>query len=170
VACAHSMSTPACWCAALRQDRRRHGGRTARRKDGPAVAGAQPTTSAPGLHPPAVGCGNIAARLSVASLAAVASLCIGQVAKRKQARPARRHRRLCSRGGLIHGSICPAPVHDSLGSDSVGRTCSLPANPPTTSSPGLGSPLPHLPRDWAHPSHICPGTGPYRCVTCVRTR
>jgi hypothetical protein len=32
------------------------------------------------------------------------------------------------------------------------------AHPPT-SAPGLGSPLPHLRRDWAHPSHICAGTG-----------
>ncbi len=27
-----------------------------------------------------------------------------------------------------------------------------------TSAPGLGSPLPHLHRDWAHPCHICTGT------------
>jgi hypothetical protein len=25
---------------------------------------------------------------------------------------------------------------------------------PPTSAPGLGSPRPHLHRDWAHPSHI----------------
>jgi hypothetical protein len=30
---------------------------------------------------------------------------------------------------------------------------------PPTSAPGLGSPLPHLHRDWAHPCHICAGTG-----------
>ena len=29
------------------------------------------------------------------------------------------------------------------------------ASPPT---PGLGPPLPHLRRDWAHPRHICTGT------------
>jgi hypothetical protein len=28
-----------------------------------------------------------------------------------------------------------------------------------TSAPGLGSSLPHLRRDWAHPCHICAGTG-----------
>jgi hypothetical protein len=28
-----------------------------------------------------------------------------------------------------------------------------------TSALGLGSPLPHLRRDWAHPCHICAGTG-----------
>ena len=27
-----------------------------------------------------------------------------------------------------------------------------------SSAPGLGSPLPHLHRDWAHPCHICTGT------------
>jgi hypothetical protein len=26
-------------------------------------------------------------------------------------------------------------------------------------SPSLGSPRPHLRRDWAHPAHICAGTG-----------
>ena len=31
-------------------------------------------------------------------------------------------------------------------------------NPPT-SALGLGSPLPHLHRDWAQPSHACTGTG-----------
>jgi hypothetical protein len=30
---------------------------------------------------------------------------------------------------------------------------------PPTSAPGPGSSLPHLHRDWAHPSHICTGTG-----------
>ncbi len=30
---------------------------------------------------------------------------------------------------------------------------------PVTSVPELGSPLPHLRRDWAHPCHICAGTG-----------
>jgi hypothetical protein len=29
----------------------------------------------------------------------------------------------------------------------------------STSVPGLGSPLPHLHRDWARPCHICTGTG-----------
>ena len=52
-----------------------------------------------------------------------------------------------------------------------------PARP--TSAPGLGSPPPHLRRDWAHPRHICarfapglgpplptsePGTGPTPCL------
>ena len=30
---------------------------------------------------------------------------------------------------------------------------------PATSAPGLGSPLPHLHRNWARPCHICTGTG-----------
>ena len=29
---------------------------------------------------------------------------------------------------------------------------------PATSAPGMGSPLPHLHRDWARPFHICAGT------------
>jgi hypothetical protein len=35
--------------------------------------------------------------------------------------------------------------------------------------PGLGSPLPHLHRDWAHPAHIFTGTGPHRCHICAGT-
>ena len=35
----------------------------------------------------------------------------------------------------------------------------LPALTPPTSAPGLGSPRPHLRRDWAPPAHICAGTG-----------
>ena len=30
---------------------------------------------------------------------------------------------------------------------------------PAASAPGLGSPPPHLHRDWARPRHICAGTG-----------
>ena len=43
------------------------------------------------------------------------------------------------------------------------------AHPPTTSTPGLGAPLPHLRRDWAHPCNICVGTGPalLRCHICT---
>jgi hypothetical protein len=38
---------------------------------------------------------------------------------------------------------------------------------PATSAPGLGSRLPHLHRNWAHPSHICTGTGRRcRCWHC----
>jgi hypothetical protein len=33
------------------------------------------------------------------------------------------------------------------------------AHPCSISSPGLGPPLPHLRRDWARPCHICTGTG-----------
>ena len=35
----------------------------------------------------------------------------------------------------------------------------LPRLRPATSAPGPGSPLPRLRRDWAHPGHICAGTG-----------
>jgi hypothetical protein len=38
------------------------------------------------------------------------------------------------------------------------RICTGTGPTPATSTPGLGSPLTHLHRDWAHPSHICTGT------------
>ena len=48
-----------------------------------------------------------------------------------------------------------------------------------TSAPGLGSPRPHLHRDWAHRGHICTGTGSpqphlrrdwaHRCHICAGT-
>ncbi len=53
--------------------------------------------------------------------------------------------------GLDRG---PQPFHPAammLTSDML--RCSL-----ATSGPGLGSPLPHLHRDWACPSHVCTGT------------
>ena len=40
--------------------------------------------------------------------------------------------------------------------------------PPTYSS-GLGSPPPHLHRDWAHPSHVFPGTGLAAAHICAGT-
>jgi hypothetical protein len=54
----------------------------------------------------------------------------------------RSHRRPCGHTGCRTG---------------CGRCCTGLA--PATSAPGLGSPLPHLRRDWAHPSHIRAGTG-----------
>jgi len=36
-------------------------------------------------------------------------------------------------------------------------------------TPGLGSPLPHLHRDWARPCHICTGTGLAPCHICTGT-
>ena len=39
------------------------------------------------------------------------------------------------------------------------RICAGTGLTPATSAPELGSPLPHLRRDWAHPCHICAGTG-----------
>jgi hypothetical protein len=41
---------------------------------------------------------------------------------------------------------------------SVEGGCPMHCTPPT-SAPGLGSPRPHRRRDWAHPTHICAGTG-----------
>ncbi len=39
-----------------------------------------------------------------------------------------------------------------------------------TSAPGLGSPLPRLRWDWAHPRHICAGTGPAPARICTGSR
>jgi hypothetical protein len=38
---------------------------------------------------------------------------------------------------------------------------------PATSAPGLGSPLPHLHRDWAHPCHISTGTRPIPATSAL---
>jgi hypothetical protein len=38
-----------------------------------------------------------------------------------------------------------------------------------TSVPGLGSPRPHLRQDWAHPAHICAGTGAHPAHICAGT-
>ena len=45
--------------------------------------------------------------------------------------------------------FAPRPCHICTG---TGLT-------PATSAPGLGSPPPHLHRDWANPCHICAGNG-----------
>ncbi len=44
-----------------------------------------------------------------------------------------------------------------------------PGSRPATSAQGLGSPLPHLHRDWAHPCHVCAGTWLTPCHICTRT-
>ena len=52
-------------------------------------------------------------------------------------------------------SACDHSVLNRAQSRPGGRThCSA-----ATSAAGLGSPRPHLRRDWAHPGHICAGTG-----------
>jgi hypothetical protein len=45
----------------------------------------------------------------------------------------------------------------------VGRTTDLVVRILPLSAPGLGSPLPRLHRDWAHPCHVCTGTGLTHC-------
>jgi hypothetical protein len=52
-------------------------------------------------------------------------------------------------------TVTPRRADALLGS----HICSGTGLTPATSAPGLGSPRPHLRRDWAHPSHICAGTG-----------
>jgi hypothetical protein len=54
-----------------------------------------------------------------------------------------------SEAGLAHPKT--SPHVGSPPCDGTGLT-------PATSAPGMGSPLPHLRRDWAHPCHICTGT------------
>jgi hypothetical protein len=44
-------------------------------------------------------------------------------------------------------------------SDVVADTKGALGSPAATSAPGLGSPLPHLHRDWERPCHICSGQG-----------
>ena len=71
------------------------------------------------------------------------------------------------RGGLIwrkwDGTGAGCPCSGKAGGQSQAGPCRQgdtgPRRNPPTSAPGLGSPLPHLHRDWAHPSHICTGTG-----------
>ena len=43
--------------------------------------------------------------------------------------------------------------------DRLAPATSAPRLGSPTSALGLGPPLPHLCRDWAHPGHICTGTG-----------
>jgi hypothetical protein len=52
--------------------------------------------------------------------------------------------------GTRRALACP---HSTVGTQAAA------AEHPPTSAPGLGSPLPHLYRDWARPCHICTGTG-----------
>jgi hypothetical protein len=45
----------------------------------------------------------------------------------------------------------------------------LPAPATATSAPGMGSPLPRLHQDWAHPCHICAATGLAPSHICTGT-
>jgi hypothetical protein len=54
------------------------------------------------------------------------------------------------------------PTNDQLRQQQKARPshiCTGTGLAPSTSAPGLGSPHPHLHRDWARPTHICIGTG-----------
>jgi hypothetical protein len=44
-------------------------------------------------------------------------------------------------------------------------TCGTGLTRATSAPVGLGSPVPHLHRDWAHPCHICTGTGRRRTAS-----
>ena len=60
----------------------------------------------------------------------------------------------CGKRGLLS----PCDISDGTGARPC-DICSEAERAAPASAPGLGSPLPHLHRDWAHPSHICTGTG-----------
>jgi hypothetical protein len=68
-------------------------------------------------------------------------------------RGACRARPACVAAALV-SYLLRLPHSEELLHLKVGPKC-----PAATSAPGLGSPLPHLPRDWTHPSNICTGTG-----------
>jgi hypothetical protein len=66
--------------------------------------------------------------------------------------------------GLARCHICTktgrTPSHTCAGTAAHPcHICTGTALTPATSAPRLGSPLPHLHRDWAYPAHICTGTG-----------
>ncbi len=67
---------------------------------------------------------------------------------------AHRHRILCCTSRC---ACCCARCHVCIGARLHTRTGT--GLTPATSVPGLGSPLPHLHRDWAHPCRIFAGTG-----------
>ena len=78
------------------------------------------------------------------------------------------------RWNLAHpANICPAtaarPCHISAGTRLATATSAQGLGlAAATTAPGLGSPLPYLHRDWAHPCHICTGTGAHlRTVLCA---
>ena len=59
-----------------------------------------------------------------------------------------------------YSSQCPlTPQRPHWDSARPAHICAGTGLAPPTSAPGLGSPLPHLHRDWAHFCHICARTG-----------
>ncbi len=62
----------------------------------------------------------------------------------------------CKRKGRL-GAALRRCLHVTRGMGS--RACLAWLTVSVASTPGLGSPLPHLHRDWARPCHICTGTG-----------
>jgi hypothetical protein len=95
-----------------------------------------------------------------------------------QARPQLAASAAAALAAVINGVCWPGPPHTRTRTCRVSRyeeflkvPVRIPADPdatiktrerqcaPAASVPGLGPPLPHLHRDWARPSHICPRTG-----------
>ena len=60
------------------------------------------------------------------------------------------------RGRMRLSSTCRTPAPSARHPSHI---CTGTGLTPPTAAPGLGSPLPHLRRDWAHPFHICTGSG-----------
>jgi hypothetical protein len=76
-------------------------------------------------------------------------------------RPTRCH--ICTGTGPTRCHICAGT------GPARGHLCTGTGLAAATSAPGLGSPPPHLHRDWAHRRHICTGTGLARCHICTGT-
>jgi hypothetical protein len=73
-------------------------------------------------------------------------------------------------GHVLHPPL-PRPCR-GLGPPLSAHICAGTRPTPPTSAPGLGSPRPHLHRDWAHPCHACAGAlgRPLSVPICTGTR
>jgi hypothetical protein len=72
--------------------------------------------------------------------------------------------------GRCWAFICTSASHgDSHGQAPLGRPRHWATIPRAASAPGRGSPLSHMCWSWAHPAHICPGTGGCRGCCCTGT-
>jgi hypothetical protein len=72
------------------------------------------------------------------------------------------------RGQPLQATVPPQPRRCGRGATAA-HICAGTALAPPTSAPGLGSPRPHLRRDWAHPSHICTETCLVFCSRAARS-
>ena len=78
---------------------------------------------------------------------------------RSNALQARRHSATCNALRATCNMRCaPSPKECARNVPCPCHICTETGLAPATSAPGVGPPLPHLHRDWAHPCHICTGT------------